>query len=89
MTDVMAMYKDKATRQAFISKGLEIYNSLKGQLEPDHNGEIIAIEPNSGDYVVGKTLGKADKAMFAKHPDTWVLFVRIGSPDANIPLKTW
>jgi len=89
MTDVMAMYKDKATRQAFIGKGLEIYNSLKGQLEPAHNGEIVAIEPNSGDHVVGKTLGKANKAMFQKHPDTWVLFVRVGQPDANIPLKTW
>jgi len=89
MSEAMAMYKDKATRQAFISKGLEIYNSLKPQVEPAHNGEIVAIEPHSGDHVLAKTLGKADTAMFAKHPDTWVLFVRVGAPDAYIPLKTW
>lgn len=89
MSEVMAMYKDKATRQAFISKGLEIYNSLKPQVEPAHNGEIVAIEPNSGEHVLAPTLGKADKAMFAKHPDTWVLFIRVGTSDAYLPLKTW
>jgi len=89
MNEVMAMYKDKATRQAFISKGLEIYNSLKAQLEPAHNGEIVVIDPASGDHVLAKTLGEADKAMFAKHPDKWALFVRVGTPDAYLPLKTW
>ncbi len=89
MDEVMAMYKDKATRQTFISKGLEIYGTLKDQLESAHTGEIIAIEPNSGDHVLGKTLGKANNAMFEKHPDAWVLFVRIGTQDAYIPLKTW
>lgn len=87
--EVMAMYKNKATRQAFIGKGLEIYNSLKGQIEPAHADEIIAIEPSSGDHVLGKTLGEANQNMFVKHPDTWVLFVRVGNTDACLPLRTW
>lgn len=89
MDEVTKMYKDKATRQAFISKSLEIYGSLKDQLESAHAGEVIAIEPDSGHHVLGKTLGQANTAMFEKHPDAWVLFVRIGSQDAYIPLKTW
>ncbi len=89
MDEVMAMYKDKATRKAFIDKGLEIYDTLKDQLESAHAGEIVAIEPNSGHHVLGKTLGEANKAMFEKHPDEWVLFIRIGGSDAYVPLKTW
>lgn len=89
MDEVMAMYKDKATRQAFIGKALEIYGPLQEKLEAAHAGEIVAIEPNSGHHVLGKTLGEADKAMFEKHPDTWVVFIRVGTPDAVIPLKTW
>jgi hypothetical protein len=87
--EVMARYKDKSTRQAFITKGLETYGSLKGELEGTHDGEIVAIEPTSGDHVLGKTLGEANRAMAEKHPDTWVLFVRVGASDAYIPLKTW
>ena len=50
---------------------------------------MVAIEPESGDYFVGQTLGQANEAAFAKHPDRWVYFMRIDNPEAATPLKTW
>jgi hypothetical protein len=80
---------DRDERKAFIAKGQEVYGKLKGELEPVHDGEIVAIHPNSGDHFVGKTLNEADEKAFSKRPDEWLYFVRIGSPEAALPLKTW
>ena len=82
-----ALYQDKKTRQAFIAKGKEVFEGIKGELEGQEG--VVAIEPESGAYFVGKTLGAANDATFAKHPDAWVYFVRINEPEAAIPLKTW
>ena len=50
---------------------------------------MVAIEPESGEYFVGATLGKADAAAFARYPDKWVYFVRLDDPEAAIALPTW
>ena len=86
MADV-ALYKDKEARGTFVAKGKEIFEKIKGELEGQEG--VVAIEPESGDYFVGQTLGAANDAAFAKHPDAWVYFVRINEPQAAIPLKTW
>ena len=80
---------DKAERETFIAKGLEVYERIKGELEPEYNGEIVAIHPETGEYFVGRTLNRADERAFASDQDAWYLFVRIGEPDAHIPLWTW
>jgi len=80
---------DKAHREEFITKGQEVYERLKGDLEPAHEGEIVAIHPESGEHFLGKTLNEADEKAFAKHPDEWLYFVRIGSAEASLPLKAW
>ena len=82
-----ALYKDKKARQAFIAKGEEILEGIKDKLEGQ--GGVVAIEPVSGEYFVGKTLGAANDAAFAKYPDGWVYFVRLDDPEAAIPLATW
>ena len=87
MSSVMDMYRDKATRGAFIAKAKEVYEKIKGELEGKEG--LVAIEPESGDYFVGQTLGQANEAAFAKHPDRWVYFMRIDNPEAATPLKTW
>ena len=81
------LYKDKKARQAFIAKSKEIFEEIKGKLE-GQNG-VVAIEPESGDYFVGKTLGAANDAAFARYPDGWVYFVRLDDPEAAIMLVTW
>ena len=87
MSSVMDMYTDKATREAFAAKAKEVYEKIKGELERQEG--LVAIEPESGDYFVGKTLGEANDAAFAKYPDYWVYFMRIDNPEAAMPLKTW
>ncbi len=81
------LYKDKKARQAFIAKSKEIFEEIKGKLE-GQNG-VVAIEPESGEYFVGKTLGAANDAAFAKYPDGWMYFVRLDDPEAAIMLVTW
>jgi hypothetical protein len=83
----MDMYRDKATREAFTVKAKEVYGKIKDQLEGKES--LVAIEPESGDYFVGKTLGQANDAAFAEYPDYWVYFMRIDNPEAAMPLKTW
>jgi len=87
MFPAMAMYQDKAVREAFIAKAKEVFERIKGELEGQEG--IVAIEPESGDYFVGKTLGKANDAAFQKHPDKWLYFVRLDNPEAALPLRTW
>ncbi len=82
-----ALYKDKKARQAFIAKGQEVFGGIKDKLQGQ--GGVVAIEPESGEYFVGKTLGAANDAAFAKHPDVWVYFVRLDDPEAAVPLVTW
>ncbi len=42
--------------QNLAEKGRDFYNqNLKTILEPDRNGEFIAIEPESGQYFLGDT----------------------------------
>jgi len=81
------LYKDKKARQAFIARGEEVFEKIKGKLEGQEG--IVAIEPESAEYFVGKTLGAANDAAFAKHPDVWAYFVRLDDPEAAIILATW
>ena len=89
MDDVVAMHRDRKAQAGFAEKGKEIYGRLQGELEPAHAGEIVAIDPESGDYFLGATLGKANDAAYQKYPDRWIYFVRIGTPTAAIALRTW
>jgi hypothetical protein len=86
MADV-AMWKDKEVRAAFEAKAKTRLEELASGLEGQTG--VVAIEPESGDYYVGPTLGKADAAAFAKHPDEWVYFARLDNPEAAIALPTW
>lgn len=80
---------DKAERQEFISKAKQVYERLKADLEPAHEGKIVAIHPESGEYFLGQTLNRADEEAYARYPDEWLYFARVGSPEAALPLKTW
>jgi hypothetical protein len=80
---------EKALRQEFITKAKEAYANLKEDLEPAGEGEIVAIHPDNGDHFLGKTLNEADEKAFARYPDEWLYFVRVGAPETGLPLKTW
>ncbi len=55
---------------------------LRGQLEKTHWGLFIAIEPDSGDYFLGRTLEEAIAAARRAHPGRLSYTCRIGFPTA-------
>jgi hypothetical protein len=86
MADV-SIWEDKKARANFEARGRARLEELKAELEGQAG--VVAIEPESGDYFVGATLGKANTAAFGRHPDIWVYFARLDNPEAAIALPTW
>ncbi len=88
MADI-SIWQDQEAREAFIAKGREEFERIRGELEGREDAVIVAIEPESGDYFTGETLGRADLVAYERYPDRWVYFVRVDNPEAAIPLPTW
>ena len=56
-----------------------IYESrLKSKLMDKHQDEFVAIEPQSGDFFLGKTLSEVIGASREKYPDRLAHALRIG-----------
>lgn len=66
---------------ALTKKGAEIYDTrLKTLLEPDHNGEFVAIHIGSGDYYVARTASAASRMLLESHPpDGLMVLQKIGN----------
>lgn len=86
MADI-TMWTDKKVKAAFEALARARLEELQAELAGEDG--VIAIEPESGEYFVGATLGKADAAAYARYPDKWVYFVRLDDLEAAIALPTW
>ena len=64
-----------------------VLERIEGEL--GGSGGVVAIEPESGAYFWGATLGQANDAAYSAYPDTWIYFVRTDDPTAEIALPTW
>ncbi len=64
-------------------RALAFYDEhLKALLEPEHDGEGLAIHPDSGDYLLAPTPTEAGRAMRKRHADTRTVTLRVGlKPD--------
>ena len=63
----------------FVRRAEEVYTKrLRAILEPDHVDEFVAIEPESGDYFLGKTLSEAMAAAHRAYPGRLAHAMRIG-----------
>ena len=63
----------------FVQRAEEVYATrLQTILEPEHIDEFVAIEPESGDYFLGTTLGEAARAARKSYPDRLTHAMRIG-----------
>jgi hypothetical protein len=51
---------------------------LRAKLEATHLHAFVAIEPDSGDYFIGRTLSEAAAAARAAYPDRRAHIVRVG-----------
>ena len=69
--------------QGFVQRSEEIYtNRLRAILEPTHIDEYVAIEPESGNYFLGKTLNEATRAARRNYPDRPTHAMRVGHKTA-------
>ena len=63
----------------FVQAAEEIYTTqLRAVLELEHMDEFVAIEPESGDYFLGKTLNEATQAARQIYPDRLTHAMRVG-----------
>jgi hypothetical protein len=67
-------------RRKLSTRGKEIYERIREELEPEHKGKIVAIEVDSGDYFLGENVIEATNKGREKHPDKVFYVVRIGFP---------
>lgn len=68
-----------AELQQLAETGQRIYESrLRSQLEATHLHAFVAIEPESGDFFLGKTLTDAMSAARSAHPQRKAFAVRVG-----------
>ena len=66
-----------------LKRGMKLYEErLKRELEPEHNGEMLAVEVESGDYFLGRTATEAYRKAKAKHPGREFAFLRVGAKAA-------
>ncbi len=62
-----------------VRRSEEIYATrLRAVLEPEHMDEFVVIEPESGDYFLGRTLREAAAAARRLYPDRLTHAMRVG-----------
>lgn len=66
----------EATLEELSERGQAIYDALRAQLEPEHDGEYIVIHTETGDYAVGPTFSRTNRTMLARHGADGKLFGR-------------
>jgi hypothetical protein len=52
--------------------------SLRSRLEQSNHGDFVAVEPESGDYFLGRAISEAAQAARVAHPDRRSFIIRIG-----------
>lgn len=68
-----------AETRSVAERAKHIYDErLRADLEADHRGRFVAIEPESGDHFLADTLDGAVRAARAKHPSRLSHVVRVG-----------
>ena len=59
--------------------GDEIYErDIRPHVEPEHVGEVIAIDVDSGDYALADSASAAAKRLRERRPDAQVWLMRVG-----------
>jgi len=66
-------------------RALDFYDAeLRPLLEPQRNGQYVAIHPATCDYVVDRRPGKAFRALRAQQPQGPIVLRHIGTADADL-----
>ena len=68
-------------------QGLALYNAkLKPTLEPQYNGQVVAVHLDSSDYEVAASSTEARRRLRHRQPEGIVMTMDIGLVDADDPL---
>jgi hypothetical protein len=73
--------------QVFIERCRAIYRQLLPALIAKHRGKVIAIEPESGDYVLGEDLDSASAKALARYPNRLFGFFQVDESPAVVKLR--
>jgi hypothetical protein len=69
--------------RALVRRAELVYEqNLKKTLEATHRHYFVAIEPDSGDHFLGRTLSEASASARKAYPDRRTYVLRIGHPVA-------
>jgi hypothetical protein len=66
------------TKEEFVRKGEEIYETIKRMVEDERKGEMVAIDVETGDYFIAPSIIKAVKKVREKYPSKIFYIERIG-----------
>lgn len=66
-------------RRDFCEKAQRVYRErLQVDLERDHSGKVLALDPEFGDYEVGLTFGQASSAFRKNYGTRLAFYLQIG-----------
>ena len=66
-------------REEVARLGKEIYErDIRHVVETDHQGEVVAIDVDSGSYALGRNAIDASESLRDRHPDAHVWLMRVG-----------
>ena len=72
------------TNHDLVERGQTAYRrNLASMLEPSHDGEFIAVEPDSGQYFLGNTASAALVAAHTAIPNKLFYLTRVGRETAH------
>ena len=76
----MSIRQPRYTPEEASHRGDAIYDrDLRARLEPHHNGEIVAIDLDTGAWEVDTDQQTAAERLEARYPDAQIWVVRVGS----------
>ena len=76
----MSVRQPRYTKEEAARRGDEIYDrDVRSQLEPQHNGEIVAIDLDTGAWEVDPDQDTAADRLEARLPDAQIMVMRVGS----------
>ena len=69
----------KYSKEEFARQGKALYDArIRTQVEKDHDGKIVAIDIETGDFEIAEDSISASNLLRQRHPKALAWFVRVG-----------
>lgn len=93
ITSHVLMHRKELIKKADIhkisSEGARVYESLKSQYEPKHNGKFLAIDIETKNVYLADDGAQAVELARIQHPDKVFYLVKIGSESAEAVARSF